>query len=248
MQTVIKKIVAISITLFYLAAPFSTEGYSNPILYRNAGACGFVYPTTGGTPITCSGQTLGNNRLLIVDLEIFNTGITSVTYGGIAMTQLRITTNPPLSNSRYYLINPPLGVNTVSVTPAVSGGLVAVGYSAFENVNQVNWYNVESGATGVSVTLTTTIPNTRIVTHIVAALGASCDNRLAGYPAQDFLWCNGGGFNISGVGHATYEGVYTLSSTFPVGTSGLSINATALRPAIPNTYPILTSSDNSMSF
>lgn len=245
MLTVIKKISIVGLLAMFIVTPFDVTGYSNPVIPSNTASCGVTNPTVKGTPITCSIQTLGTNRLLIVDIQQFNTGISAITYNGVAMTRLRITTNT-VSNSRYYLVNPAIGVNTLSVTPAVSGGQLSIGYVALSNVDQVNWYDVESGNTTRTITLTTRVPNTRIIAHYTAGLSAACDGRLSGYP-NEFLYCQSNAFTIASIGRTTYAGTYSLTN-FTSDAFFQSINGTAIRPAIPNTYPIITNTDNSIMY
>jgi len=109
----------------------------------------------------------GNNRLLLVNIGTYSTTgtpatVSSITYGGAALTLVASNvypTNPQVRSYLYQLTNPTSGSNTISVS--FSGYTLAVGGSAsYFNVNQTtpiqsSGTNIGSGTTQ-SVSLTPT--------------------------------------------------------------------------------------------
>jgi hypothetical protein len=81
-----------------------------------------AYDSASSAPLTSQASSMswqhttgnGNSRLLLVTVDIFNSGgspktISSITYGGVALTQsttVSYTTNPQILSYLYYLVNP----------------------------------------------------------------------------------------------------------------------------------------------
>lgn len=110
-------------------------------------------PTPPPNPITWSHTTSGNNRLLVVSLAFGISGggsapTVSVTYGGVTMMSFgRVHTISGEDDSdtsgfveMFYLVAPPKGTNTVSVTfNSVNGTMEAeTGSISFTGVDQTN--------------------------------------------------------------------------------------------------------------
>ena len=107
----------------------------------------------------------GSERLLLVDVDIFNSGgtpttLSSITYAGTALNQVATaayTTTPEVRSYTYQLVNPVSGTHTISVNFAAS--TLAVGGSmTYTNVNQTNPVQTSNTSTGAgtsqSVSLT----------------------------------------------------------------------------------------------
>ena len=101
--------------------------------------------------------TTSANRILFVFVTTAQrggtaSGISSVTYGGIAMTQLAASEyQPALKSYLYYMLNPATGTNAVVVTPVNSADYFSAGSSSFHNVMQtIPVYNTSGGRASVA--------------------------------------------------------------------------------------------------
>ncbi len=76
-----------------------------------------------GSSLTYSHTCSGANRILFVGVDVFNPNtddVTSVTYGGLAMTQIIKTNISVQRDYLYYLVNPPTGANNIVITKSTS--------------------------------------------------------------------------------------------------------------------------------
>jgi hypothetical protein len=101
----------------------------------------------------------GSNRLLIVVAGAANAGISSVTYNGVAMTQI-LSGSFTHSVGLFYLVNPTSGSNTIHID---SGGAVGCMAFAFNNAKQTSVPNVSTSGNGTSLTITPTLTNTVLI-------------------------------------------------------------------------------------
>ncbi len=131
----------------YSSSQYSTIGYDNAnsaILTSSANSISWQHTT--GT---------GNDRILLVAVDVFNSGgtpttVSSVTYDGIALTQVGTalySTNPQVRSYVFRLVNPSSGTKTITANFAAS--TLAVGGSVtYTNVNQTNPVQTSNTATG----------------------------------------------------------------------------------------------------
>jgi hypothetical protein len=124
----------------------------------------------GSTASLTYSHTVGSgaNRLLVVNLLGSSSvdDISSVTYAGIPMT-LAGTAQAPSNNRQYlyYLLNPPSGANTVSITAGSQHYLVS---------QAASWYNVrQSGQPEAVTTNTFPVGSTSITTSLTTAASGS---------------------------------------------------------------------------
>jgi hypothetical protein len=122
--------------------------------------------SAGTTPLTWN-MTVGSgaNRFLVVGCYSSRI-ITSVSYAGISMSQLRVDSGPAFLSYMFTLVNPASGSNAFSV--AYTGGddtQVLCGATSFTGVNQSSPIDVSTGAYNTpgggaeTVTWTTNIAN-----------------------------------------------------------------------------------------
>ncbi|MEM2248756.1 MAG: hypothetical protein QXJ46_04485 [Candidatus Bathyarchaeia archaeon] len=97
----------------------------------------------------------GDNKILLVDIGIFNSvgtpaTVTSITYGDIPLTLLATdvyNNNLHVRSYLYYLVNPPSGTKNISVT--FSASTLAIGGSVtYFNVNQTNPFQTSGTSKG----------------------------------------------------------------------------------------------------
>ena len=132
----------------------------------NCSPCSFLHSVTSS----------GADRLLVVGISP-NAGqtVSSVDYGGIALTQIRSDDAGGLAHSSlWYLVNPPTGSNSVDVTLSAADDVV-IGAMSFLGVDQTNPIDVHNGNTGNSpnptVALTTTVDDDMIVDVVGTLIG-----------------------------------------------------------------------------
>jgi len=78
----------------------------------------------------------GQNRLLLVTVGSTE-GTSLVTYGGVSLTKFNETFGGgTVGVSVWYLVNPVVGTDTVTVTPAAANDYMEAGSIDFRNVNQ----------------------------------------------------------------------------------------------------------------
>ncbi len=106
----------------------------------------------------------GNNRLLKVTVAAGAT-VSGVTFNGVALTVLKsIVYNTPNNFSVWYLLNPPTGTYTITVTIAATSFIVGASVS-YANVAQSSTFGVaassgsSAGQTSSSNTVATTNAN-----------------------------------------------------------------------------------------
>jgi len=98
------------------------------------------------------------NRILLVTVSYNAQTATitssSVTYGGQALTRVTSDVNCSASNNcqseMWYLKNPPVGTNTVSIVPSAAGQAIVAGSSSYYNVDQTNTFGTITTNTGTS--------------------------------------------------------------------------------------------------
>ena len=144
---------------------------------RGGGGSGSLTPTFDDSNSENSGQfgttqlnfdltTADNpNRIIIVGsiVSASSDTITSVTYGGQALTLLETVSQvaAPLTVDLWYLKNPPTGSNTVTINLSPTQN-IAAGASVYYNVNQTTPFGTqkessESGASPISVNVTSAV-------------------------------------------------------------------------------------------
>jgi hypothetical protein len=95
--------------------------------------------------------TTSSNRIVLVFVSTANrggiaSGITSVTYGGTAMTLLASSTSQAAFKSYlYFILNPTSGTNSIVVTPVERTNTFAAGSTTYYNVKQETPIFISSG-------------------------------------------------------------------------------------------------------
>jgi hypothetical protein len=128
----------------------------------------------------------GNDRLLLVSIDVFRSSatprtITGITYDGTPLTQastVQYSTNPQIRSYLYYLVNPSSGSKTIAVS--FSGSTVAVGGSVtYSNVDQTSPVQISASNSGSggsqSVSLTASGSNNKILFGHMGSYRTSSD-------------------------------------------------------------------------
>jgi hypothetical protein len=183
--------------------------------------------------------TAGTDRLLLVGVSLRrdnNQLVSSVSYGGAAMTYLGAVNNDPYVRVElWYLIAPALGSNSLSVNLNATGRFV-VGVASFNAVDQTSPLQLPASFnSGQSifpyVQLTTASDNA----WAVAVLGAESNSgQILGFN-QTSLWNNPSPGNPRIQGAGAYHGPVSPPSTITLwwlrGNDPWSIGAVVLQPA-----------------
>ena len=120
--------------------------------------------TTTTNPLTYSHTTAGSDRILFVGVRWYQgDNLTSVTYAGVAMTQINKRQDNAGNNAYtylYYLINPASGANNVVVTgtgnPNIRIDSVSASYTGADQSAQPDSSNSQS-STSSTMTMSTTV-------------------------------------------------------------------------------------------
>lgn len=156
----------------YFGQAYFGQGYPvTGILFDNASNSGYqaslsTYSWTHKTGLSLRG--------LIVNVSIFATGqVTSITYGGVAMTFVRADTSGVYRNEIWKLENPAYGSNTVTVNLSASVTSIASAVS-YGNVDQTSMIDANTGGTGVGAgTPSVTISTISNYAWVVAGISTS---------------------------------------------------------------------------
>jgi hypothetical protein len=142
----------------------------------------------GGTNTVTLSFTTGNqpNRLLLVTV-ITATGATytSVTYDGIALTQLATKDNN-VHVEMWYLVNPPSGTYNIVATKTNTFGNL-IGASTFYNVDQTTPFGTVATASGTSVTSSLSVASASASQLVVDGIGTD-GNDPTNTVGQTQLW------------------------------------------------------------
>lgn len=119
---------------------------------------------------TCSGA----NRILFVQSYAINDTLTNITFDGLAMTLVGKTSFPGSGRQGtylHYLINPPTGSKTISITGAT--GVAGVSFSGAEQSGQPDSSNSGTSGTSTSISASTTVvkPNCWLIMASADAAG-----------------------------------------------------------------------------
>lgn len=147
-------------------APSSVDGGAN--------ATGNTAPLTWSHTVTST----GTNRILIVGVAMRNAAAQTVaangvTYNGVVLTQLDAQDVASASRiEMWYLLNPPTGANTVSVTTTADVRMAA-GATSYTGVDQTTPFGTQSKNSGSSfgtdvITATVTSDTDELVVDAVA--------------------------------------------------------------------------------
>lgn len=189
--------------------------------------------TNPSSPVTLSVVCNGTNRLLIVAIAHENTSsnITGVTFDGVAMTQIRETTNGTQVHEFWGLVAP--NVTTANVSVAFSGGSMTqmhiaayVLANAKQSLPTVYGENTGSAVSNVTVSITPTALNTLIIVGAVGAEGTTYT--VDGILTQLINSSSSFELALGGIKRVTSIGAISLGWTS--SNSTWSVNAISVEP------------------
>jgi len=180
----------------------------------------------------------GSNRILIISVSNRdgNKTVTSVTYGGTALTQIGFQNGPGNQNrtSLWKLLAPPTG--TASIVVTLSGSVNVVGGAvSFDNVDQTTPHGTFVSANGTSTTASVNVTSAagEVVIDTATANGDAVS--LTAGAGQTAQWNTGtgtAGGNVRG-GGSTEGGAPAVTMSWTLGASKpWSIGAVSLKPVL----------------
>lgn len=170
----------------------------------NCSSCSFVHEHTVDD----------HASILIVGVSINGPAtIDSISYGGVALTQIRADQISNLKSQLWYLVSPPNGTHSVSVNKSQNGHVV-IGAITLNGVSDSHPIGSNNGATGssfsASVSLTTSVDDAFIVDTASTGSGTlSADGTQTEHWNLDQSAVIGGGSTDV----TTSQGGYTMSWT-----------------------------------
>jgi len=205
--------------------------------------------TDGATSLSWSHTvSAGTNRVLVVELAIDGAGAntTSVTYGGVAMTQIgRGAGNHAVE--LWALVNPAAG--TANVVATFAGTTAAAGgATAYNGVNQSVPFGTFVSATGTGTTASVTVASAAGDQVIDVQYWEGSPSGGAPGPGQALSWWQigsamiGGGTVEAGAASVVMSGSFSTSTQWEIG-------AVSMRAApVVNTAPVFTGLSGGVAF
>ncbi len=206
-----------------------TTGNTSAAMSSSAGASSLTWSHTVAS---------GSNGMLIVNVAVnSDVGVSSVSYGGTALTRLGTVTNPGgslVTSEIWYLAAPAVGTANVVVTLAGSDTLAA-GATNFYGVDQTTPFGTFVSATGSGGAPTVNVTSAAGEVVVDAAVFRARNTATVG-AGQTQLWVQGtgtSGSDTAGAG-STEAGAATVTMSWTSSGSGTgewATGAVALRPA-----------------
>ena len=123
------------------------------------------------TSVTFSQTCTGSDLVLVVNAYVKGDNISSVTYNGVAMTQVAAETSGNPRVYTYVLIGPATGTHNVVVTGGASA--VVTGGSAISFSGATGGYSATGSSTGSSTSASLTINTNKQTGFVVAGYGSA---------------------------------------------------------------------------
>jgi len=174
------------------------------------------------------------NRYMVVGVSIFATGtVSSVTYGGQALTFLRSDTNGVYRSELWYMKKPLTGTNTVEVT--LSASLTSIANAqTYYNAAQTGNPDANNGANGTNTPASASITTVADLDTVVGNLAAATASGVISAVQQNPRTSNAGALGTGAsddFGDVTPAGSKTLSWTGMGVTDSWAVSLLALKPA-----------------
>lgn len=204
-----------------------------------------------GSTLTFSFTTTGTNRYLLVGC--LNTGyptvtMTSVTYGGVAMTQIGLVDVGNVSGTQveylYGLANPASGANNIVLTASGTCTIAAVAasYTGAQQTTALEASGTATGASGTGTKSITTITNNAwLVGHARGQSNASASTSTTFRPAD-----NAGLAMMDSNADKTPAGSYSLNFTTS-GNNNWGILVASIAPYVAPSGPVGIKSWNGLT-
>jgi hypothetical protein len=245
----------------------STESQGFPVtggpdLTQNGSADAFVvkiaYASEGGIYVSSSSSSNASdisvswthvvdnvsNRLLVVGVSILNASsqtVSTVTWNSTGLTQVTggsVTNSTNCSAEMWYLVNPAVGVYTITVTLSASASFTA-GAITFGGVNQSTPFGTFASATGSSAapSVNASSASGEMVVDVLAAKGNPTATAGAGQTRQ---WHDVYSTTIRGAG-STESGATTVTMSYTLSAKQQwAIGAVGLKPSNPTAVSLVS--------
>lgn len=232
----------VSSSLLNITRNFTSQTAQNLPVFDASSHGGRVYASNN--PISWSHTVgTGDNRLLIVTVNGYYGNYapylpTGAMYNGIAMTRLTSKTFNGNDNFLYvyYLLNPPSGTHTVTITTGTNSNNTQVGgATSWSNVDQSSPFGTPVSASGSSTnpSVTASTVSTQVVVDALAKDGGyPYTQSISAGSGQTSYWTDtgsfgydGGGMSSKGVSGASTTMSWTLSPSMLWGLIAIPINS-----------------------
>jgi RHS repeat-associated protein len=205
----------------------------------------------GAGPVTkmWTATTSGSDRLLVLYADIWqDTGgigtITSATYNGTALAKAASNRGTGMACEMWYLGNPTLGANTLSVTVTGATDAIKLAAADFNGVNQTSPFDASSTASDTSGNPTiglTTVTGSDLVTATLDRFSTTdaTTNRTSLYKDKVTSTLGAASYQVA-TAPGSYSDTYTGSAA-----QDWCMNAVAFKPA---TTTVITGSDTTLYY
>ena len=217
---------------------------SPAVAFDSASSVETATPATSASWSHTTGSA--NYRLLVVAVNVHAatgtpTTVTSVTYGGVPLTQvstaLYSATDPQVRTYIFRLVNPASGTNTIAVTFAAST-LYACGATTYANVDQTTPIQTSQTATGASTSPSVSVTATGSGR---AVFGNLAGHRTAETTTQVTFQAAGGGSGTTGNPTPSYPSGLQSDDLILLQ---VTVRDTANTPTTPNGFTLLYGPDS----
>lgn len=215
-----------------------------PIAIDTAGAVQGSGTSNPASPQSTT-VTVGNNPNRVLLVAVHTPGaltITSVTYGGQTMTNIRTDNLGSNQSAVFILVAPPTGANTLTINYTGTPTQMIIGWQSIYGANQSTTVEAQTGGNGTftnpSLTLTSIADNAWQFTFLTTTTACTVNGGNQQYNMNDtFTFAGGRG---SSSGPKTPAGSVTLGWTATNATWTMSMISIAPAPAgKPPTMPTL---------
>ena len=171
-----------------------------------------------GTSLSWSHTCTGSNLILFVAALVDTSHtVTSVTYNGVAMTQIA-SVDAWTRTALYYLVAPATGTNTVTITASGNNPIYgrATSYTGASQTGVPDSFSTNTGTGTTSLNLTTTVVANN--SWLVGCIGNDSNTQTAGSNTTIRYQLNG--WSIIDSNGAQASGSRSMNCTFASGTVG----------------------------
>lgn len=188
-----------------------------------------------------SSFTVGNNsnRILFaaVCVNAFSGAtISSVTYNGVAMTELNTQSGSPYTNKTYYLLAPTTGSNNITVTTSLATAIGVAAFSVYNAKQQAPEASSSASTVSPSDAITATVTpktNRAMVISVATPLRTSTPTGTA-YTTNPVVVSPSNDITVGSSGELTPMQPVSISATGN-GTNGMSLFAYSFAPVAAGT-------------
>ena len=208
---------------------------STPLLNATSTNISSISNTATTTKSWTHSTSFGNNRLLVLTADILQhvagTGaITSATYAGVPLIKAAATRISNVASELWYLIAPPSGTNTVSVTVGGATDSLKLSLADYTGISQIAPFDATSTATSTSGN-----PSASVTTHLTGDLVEATLSRFSTTTASSnrtHLFTDTSSTTLAAASYQVSGAAGSISDTYTGSASqNWSMGIVAFRPA-----------------